>query len=84
MSENKCRVLAMRTTAIIGWWLLIGCRTMGGTFIAPARSAAAKGERVMTGGRVGVRDAFGNEGQAPIRVRLPSANRDGPNSVGKI
>ncbi|HEX6204907.1 MAG TPA: hypothetical protein VFZ29_03775 [Solirubrobacterales bacterium] len=34
-----------------------------------ARVAAAEGRRSVVTGRVGVRDASGNEGQAPIRVR---------------
>lgn len=34
-----------------------------------ARLAAAEGKRIVVTGRVGVRDASGNEGQAPVRVR---------------
>lgn len=39
-----------------------------------AKSAAAEDKKIVVTGRVGVRDASGNEGQAPVRVQLSSRN----------
>ena len=43
-----------------------------------ARSGAAEGKKIVVTGRVGVLDAAGNEGQAPIRVRLRRPPTSGP------